>query len=1041
MANSNRRANRQPGPANLQAAPTASPPDFARVALALAIVLALLPAASGPLHAQFDAHLGRLVGTVTGPDGAVIPNAEVTAMSAETGQQRTTATDAVGRYQIGALRPGVYSVTAASPDFAASEIENVTVNVGRAVRVDIPMALEVTYSTIDVSTSLVDAILPASSSVVTDDVFSDLPINGRRFHDFALLTPTVQVSRAAGHLSFGAQRGIYTNVTVDGSDYNQSFFGGIQGGERAGSIITVPQSAVQEFQAVTSGFTAEYGRTTSGVVNVSTKSGGNELHGDAFYQIRHPDLGVADPFGARVLEQLQQFGGSAGGPLRPNKAFWFVAVERQKAESPRYVEFPLLDVADRDRGAEAFDHYAGLEEPFDATNDAWAMTPRFDVQLDGRNQLMVRYNYSTANAVNSVSIGEGLTPRTTDAVSNNGTESDSIHFLTAQWTGLLSPRVVNQFRFTFTREQRPRTANSSAPLVSTAIGDFGTRSFLPTIETDARPLVSNSLTVTAGSHNLKFGGEWDRIWIDDIFGYHQFGQFILFGSDPDQILDALTPGGQIANRFDAPGIYLRQIGNTIGEQSLGHAALYAQDSWRVAPEWTLDLGFRWSAQFNQAPWAGNQTLVDRVRNADFPSGRVDPAFLPSSTRQFMPRLGFAYSPRSLSDRMVVRGSFGVFYATTPPVFVNGGTKAFRQPPFNLSVTLPTSFPTVYQQFLAAGIDLNRQPLAQLPVLSVEEVTRALDGDPLLGASPGVISPDFRNPRSVKYTVGFEHALTARTVAGMEFMHHRTSQLHGRREYNLPESTVRPDDPARIPFYDTTRRPAPLVGPMAVTESIGRARYTGVTSHWKYRGERVQLVAHYTYARAFSSDANEGFFWGPLYTDNAVPEAEYGPANLDMRHQLTAHAVWNLPGGFTWSAIVRTASAPPMSAAAGLDLNGDLHTADRALQAPGQYFTRNTFRNRGMRNVDFRLLRSFRFSDTTRAEISLELFNALNIDNVEYAGFNTVYGTGVDLATGATVGPNSTFRQLRGPDGGYDRNNSQIPGAGPLQLQIGARFYF
>ena len=1015
------------------------PPVPARAALGALLWAAV--SALAPLPAQFDANLGRIVGTVSGPDGSVIPDAEVIATSAGTGQRRAARTDDLGRFQIGTLRPGEYSVTAASPDFAAAEIEGVVVNVGSAVRVDIPLALDVTYSTIEVSAALVDAMLPASSHVVSEKVFSELPINGRRFHDFALLTPTVQVSRAAGHLSFGAQRGIYTNVMVDGTDYNQSFFGGIQGGERAGSIITVPQSAIQEFQAVTSGFTAEYGRTTSGVVNVSTKSGGNQFHGDAFYQIRHPDLGAEDPFGAKVLEKLQQFGGSAGGPLRENKAFWFFAVERQKAFAPRYVEFPLLDVADRARGAEAFDHFSGLEQPFDSTNDAWALTPRLDFQLDGRNQLMLRYNFSTAKAVNAVSIGDLVTPRTSDSVSNNGIEEDSIHFLTAQWTSLFSARVVNQLRFTFTREQRPRSANAKEPLVSTAVGNFGTRSFLPTIETDSRPLLNNSLTVTASSHNLKFGVEADRIWIEDIFGYNQFGQFILFGSDPNEILDALTPGGRIANRFDAPGIYLRQIGNTIGQQSLGHLALYAQDSWRVAPEWTLDLGFRWAAQYNQQPWTGNDVLVQRVRSAAFSFGDVDPAYLPSDTGQAMPRLGFAYSPRSLSERLVVRGSFGVFHATTPPVFVNGGTKSFREPPFNLSVTLPTSYPTVYQQFLAAGIDLNQSSLSDLSVLSVDDVTRALDGDPLLGASPAVTSPDFRNPRSVKFTLGIEHALSRRMVAGAEFMHHRTSRLHNRRDYNLPPSSVRPDDPAAIPYYDISRRPAPLLGPLTVTESLGRARYTGATFHWKYLGERMQLVAHYTYARAFSSDANEAFFWGPVYTDNARPDDEYGPASLDMRHQLTSHALWNLPAGFALSGILRTASAPPMSPQAGLDLNGDLYTADRALSAPGRFFGRNGFRNRGMRSLDIRLLRSFRFSEAVRAELSLELFNVLNLDNVEYAGFNVVYGTGVDLATGATVGPNDSFQRLRGADGGYDRNNRQIPGTGPRQLQVGVRFYF
>ncbi len=993
------------------------------------------------LHAQFDANLGRIVGEVTGPDDRVIPDTEVLVIGIGSGVERTARCDASGRFRVGSLRPGEYSVTAASPDFAPATVEDIVVRVGGAVRVDLQLDLERKFTEIEVTAAMIDAMLPASSNVVGSQVFNDLPINGRRFHDFALLTPGVQVSRAAGHLSFGAQRGIYTNVSVDGTDYNQAFFGGIQGGERAGAAMTLPQSAIQEFQAVTSGFTAEYGRTTSGVVNVSTKSGSNELHGDAFFQIRHPKLGWTDPFGARVLEDLRQFGGSAGGALKPDIAFWFFAIERQKSESPRYVEFPLLDAADRSRGPEAFDYFQNLEESFQATNDAVALTPRVDYQFRNGSQFMVRYNYSYGEGVNAISIGDPKHPRTVQALSNNGTEEDSIHFLTSQLTSVLTPNLVNQFRFTVTREQRPRSANSEEPSVSTALGAFGTRSFLPTIETDVRPLVNNSLILHAGPHDFKVGGEFDRVWIDDVFGYNQYGSFLLFTSDPNEILDILTPGGRVANRFDAPGLYFRQMGNTVGVQALGHGALYAQDSWRVAPGLTLDLGFRWEAQYNQAPQLGNDVLIDRVRAADFPFGPVDPTFIPDSTRQWMPRVGFAYSPPSLSGRFVLRGSAGVFYALTPPVFLNAATKAFRDPPFNVSVTLPTTGDTVYQQFLAAGIDLNQFPLSGLPVFSRDDVAAVLDGDPYLGAAPTALHHDFRNPRSVKYNLAMEYGLTGKMIAGLQWMRHHTSLLHGQRDFNLPMSVSRPDDPAQIPFYDVGNRPAPRLGPVFVTESIGRADYHGVTANWKYRGDRVQLVAHYTYARAYSSDINEGFFWGPLYTDHARPEDAYGPSDLDLRHQLTAHAVLQLPAGFTWSAILRSASGPPISPSAGLDLNGDQFASDRALESPGRYFGRNSFRNRGMRNVDMRLLRQFPVSDTSRIEVSVELFNALNFDNVEYGTFNRIYGPGLDLSTGAPAGPNPSFRRLRAGDGSYDRNNAQVFGTGPFQVQLGVRFHF
>ena len=1009
--------------------------------LACTCLVPILLIAPNAVQGQFDANLGRVTGTVTGPDSLALPGAEVTVTGVASGSQRSVHTDASGHFRVGALRPGEYSVTASSADFATSTVDGVTVSVGGSVRVDLRLDIEQAYSRIDVTAEMLDATLPASSNVVTGKVFNDLPINGRRFHDFALLTPGVQVSRAAGHLSFGAERGISTNVTVDGADYNQAFFGGIQGGERAGSVITVPQSAIQEFQAVTSGFTAEYGRTTSGVVNVSTKSGSNEFHGDMFYQLRDPNLGRRDPFGAVVLERLQQFGGAAGGALSKDRAFWFFAVEHQASVSQRYVEFASLQPQHRERGPEAYDLFKSLEQPFDATNDGLALTPRLDYQFSGGSQLMVRYNYSRSVARNAVSIGDPTQARTNSALSNDGRELDRIHFLTGQLTSVLTPNVINQLRVTFTQEQRPRLPNSEEPAVSTVLGDFGTRAYLPTTERDRRPEFKNSLILHSGAHDLKIGGSANRVWVDDQFGYNQFGNFVLFSSDPGEILDILTPGGLIANRFDAPGLYFRQIGNTLGEQEIGYASLYVQDAWRAAAGLTLDLGFRWEGQFNQDPQVGNDVLIDRVRVADFPFGSPDPAYLPDSVRQWMPRLGFAYSPPGLSGRMVVRASVGTFHAITPPVFFNAATKAFRDPPFNISVALPTGGRTVYQQFLAGGIDLNQYPLAEMPVFSQDEVTRILGGDEYLGAAPYVVSGDFRNPRSVKFSLAAEFGLTANTVVGVQWMRNSTRFLHGLRDYNLPVASVRPDDPARIPYYGNRPRPAPKLDAVFVVESIGRSNYDGVTFNGKYRGGRLQLVGHYTYARAFSGDANLSYFWEPLYSDHARPDDAYGPSDLDMRHQLTGHAVVQLPRGFTWSGIVRAASAPPLSPAAGTDLNGDRFAFDRALETPGRFFGRNVFRNRVMRNLDMRLLKRFATSDTSYLELSLELFNALNLDNVEYGAFNQIYGPGLDLATGTPIPPQDSFLRLRADDGSYDRNNTQVPGTGPLQAQIGLRFIF
>ena len=207
----------------------------------LALTLLLLPIGPmTPLLAQFDANLGRIVGHVTGPDGGAITVAEGVFVSVASGVRRSALVNDQGLYRVGLLRPGEYSATASSPDFAPSIVQGVVVRVGGAVQVDLQLELERTQQEIEVTASMLDAMLPASSNVVGSEVFNDLPINGRRFHDFALLTPTVQVSPAAGYLSFAGQRGTYTNTVVDGRYYNQALVGGIQGGERAGSVITVP---------------------------------------------------------------------------------------------------------------------------------------------------------------------------------------------------------------------------------------------------------------------------------------------------------------------------------------------------------------------------------------------------------------------------------------------------------------------------------------------------------------------------------------------------------------------------------------------------------------------------------------------------------------------------------------------------------------------------------------------------------------------------------------------------------------------------------
>ena len=1011
---------------------------IARCTLALFILI-------GSVSAQTDAHKGRIIGGVVDALGAVVAEARVRIINGSTGVERTLLSNRVGEFQASNLDPGSYTVLADAEGFAVAFIHGIVLSVGTTVQADVTLQVEETSSEINVSASLIDPVQSTSDNVVNGTAIRDLPINGRRFQDFALLTPTVQIDRQRGQLSFVGQRGINSNVMVDGTDYNQPFFGGIRGGERSNSIITVPQSAVREFQAVAAGYTAEYGRSSGGILNVITKGGTNELHGDAFHQVRHRDMGLEDPFGARVLETLGLSGGSLGGPIRRNRAFFFVAMERQSADTPREVEFARLARSSREAGPEAFDLYENLQEPFESTNDAWAFTPRTDFHLGGAQTLALRYNASGATALNTSTTGNPRQSRTNRALSNNGTEKNGIHYFTGQLTSLLTPALINELRATASSEERPRLNNAAVPLVQSTIGRFGARSFLPTVQRDTRVQVNNAVSITRGNHSVKIGIDTSRLDASQDFGFHQFGRFILFGSNADQHLDCLSRGGLIENRFDCPGLYLRQIGNLRTDMELSQVALFALDSWRLTSRLTANFGLRWEAQHNPDPEASNTDLTERIRRAELPLGRTDPALIPDSTDQVMPRLGFAYRPFDKSSRTVVRGSFGVYYAATPLLLLSDPINNFRETPGNLSIALPTTEPTVYQQFLAAGVDLNQFPLDGIPVFTAGEVQRVAGGgtDPFAGAQPITLADDYRNPRSVSITAGIDHEVTPDVVVGADFHNVNTANLQRNKDFNLPPPFVRAGDPAMIPYIDGRARPISSLGSVTVRESSARSLYRGLSLSAKYRpGDKLQWEAFYTWSQTHSDDDNERSATGFGYNNPFDLGGDYGPANQDIRHQFTSNAVLNLPFGISWSGIARVTSGPPINPRAGTDLNGDRSSGgDRGLRAPGVYLGRNAFRNRGMSNFDMRVMKSIHITERAYVQLSAEFFNAFNADNVEFAGFNTTYGTGVDLRSGEPVGPQPRFMRLRNESGNYDRSNRQVPGASPFQLQFGARFFF
>ena len=208
------------------------------------------------LFAQSNANKAQIAGNVYDPNQALVPNATVTIRNEGTGAMRVVTTNEAGYYQAPFVDPGRYTLEASASGFAKKTVA-ATVNVGTTANIDIILTISETTETVEVTDTLINLAVPTLSTVVNQTAIRDLPINGRRFQDFAVLTPTVQVEPQRQQLSFVGQRGVNSNVMLDGADYTQPFFGGIRGGERSNFIITVPQSAVQEFQVVAAGYSAE----------------------------------------------------------------------------------------------------------------------------------------------------------------------------------------------------------------------------------------------------------------------------------------------------------------------------------------------------------------------------------------------------------------------------------------------------------------------------------------------------------------------------------------------------------------------------------------------------------------------------------------------------------------------------------------------------------------------------------------------------------------------------------------------------------------
>lgn len=1055
---------------------------FAR-RLACCLVLAVLAAGfcPAPAWAQSQASTGQITGTVRDASEASVAGATVTARSEAIGVERSAITNSEGTYTIVTLPPGTYTVTVEASGFQTSTFSNVQVVVGRTYSLRAKLGTGGVSEEVTVTAGAVDIQTTRSEpdAVINDLAIRDLPINGRRFQDFVTLTPTAQVEPSRQQISLAGQRGINANINVDGVDYNNPFFGGIKGGERSNFAFTIPQESIREFQVVPSGYSAEFGRSTGGIVNAVTKSGTNEFHGSAFYFVRPKKLSrdsdffkaveLGDPKNAEddrdfdFVPTQHQWGGSIGGPIVKDKLFFFGAYEQQSISIPRQVVFSTLNsVTPNDNTAEALSFYRSQEGPFEATNDALALLCRIDWEASQNHRLNFRYNYSQNEGLNSTNTGGAVLPTTNRAVSNDGTEQNNTNTVIGQWTWIISPTLLNEFRGQFSREERPRLANSTVPNLSTSFANTGNRNFMPTTQDDKRLQLADSISWTHGDHALKVGVEYNYVDAFQTFGFNQFGQYnVPFNADVNVTLEQLSVGGPNANRFDNSGYrYIRQIGNLTAGLKSHELALFVQDSWRLRPNFTINYGLRWEGQYNPTPEANNTDLVSKVRRFDFPVGILtDPTKIDDATSQFAPRLGFAWDPWN-NGKTVIRGYGGVYYARSPLLIFSSPINNFRLPPGDVSVTLP--FPvaagqpaTLYDQFALIGIDLNSFGLEDLPNVTPEQIAQiaaalGLAPNPFLGANVIAIADGFENPRSYQVGGGVEHQLTEGLAIGADYTYVKAVHLERNVQANLPTASFDPADKAQRPQYLVSGavRPIPTLRDVTIRDSSASSLYQALTLRAKFQRDWGQVNVFYVLSTNYSDDDNERDSGGTAYEDAYNFRPEYNYSNLDRRHQFTANPVFYLKYGFEVSAAIRLLSGTPFDARYGSDANRDTANTDRPYSAPGVPFLRNAFRNKPIYNVDMRVQKRFEFSENHSITVLAEFFNLFNVENITLnQGFSTVANycaAPVTSDCGFGGKPNPNFLQIRDQNS-TSKTFGQIltgnnPGA-PFLMQLGVRYQF
>ena len=970
--------------------------------LRFSLLLAALSLTPISAHAQAQATTGVIRGTATDSTGNPVA-AFVTVRNTETNFTRTVKASDQGVYVTTLLPLGNYQVSARAVGYSPATKSNIIVTLGQTV--DLPLVLarsttQLAGVTIVAAVPTVDPTLSAEATHLPAVVVGALPNNGRNYLNLTLLTPNVAVTQGPDGdvLSVGGQRGIHNNVSVDGADFNNPFFGEQRGGQRP--PFTFNLDAVREMVVVAQGANAEFGRSSGGFVNVITKSGTNNMHGTLHYYGKNGALSSDASHAGLTLKPdfgQHQFGLTIGGPLVKDNFFYFIAYDQQKYSEIKQKTRPASAAFDSLKNFLGLNFNGVLAQdfsPISRTNDAQVGLVKLDWRINETHNASLKYNYTNSRQEN------GTFDVDTWARSANAIERDYSNAVNGSLVSHLTNFIDNEFRFQLAREDRPRPYSGpiipgqNRPFSDTGMDfangfRFGEPFFIPVKSYDTRVQALDNISWVQGNHLFKTGFEYNRTAEHQTFvgfangrfifnsvtgfeNYVRFGNGYVECSNPAGLVVITTTTGTcpVGTSISGPVLlYLQQAGvNGISVEQAGTQVIpqqdigvFIQDNWKATPNLTVNYGLRWEGQKEPdpitppssvffAPFIG-KSVTNPQGTFVFPSdGKI-----PSDMKMFQPRLGIAWDVKG-DGKDVVRAAAGLYYARIPGLNLasarstNGsiGQTIFRNSPLTGILGPPPN----YNSLLPAPAGAPFRP------------------------DIFVYDKDFKNPRTMSASIGYEKEVVARLAASVAYTYAATD--------NLTRFINRNDAVFGSPWLSGLNGTANGVSTLTVVESSAKSRYNGVTfGLGRLADPDFQFQANYTLSVDKSDDDNERDPFSFRYAQANRLDREYNYSDRDQRHRLNLWALYHFPWDLYANTRFSFYSAQPTSEKCINNApSGQRATSpsDR-ICTNGTILLRNTIRrDNAFASWDIRLSRPFRTASNGQLEAIVEVFNVLNRDN-------------------------------------------------------------